>query len=192
MSPLKRISLGAAAVALVAETGARNLLVWSLVTIGTPATTAAFVYEVVQMRRSRMQHEASDRASVTAKQDRSNPDATDQDSKALRIPLVEPSAEPDTSLRHRLTSMPVARAHFVDIYGANPESVSPAYRTFALTMLAEDERMFAQLEAEKQKDLDGYLFDLQQDESRLRVLHVQVATLAPAAPSSLPLTGVGK
>ncbi|WP_158808041.1 hypothetical protein [Beijerinckia sp. L45] len=188
MSQLKRISIGAAAAAIVVETGAKNLVLWTLVTIGTPATTAGFVYEVVQMRQSRLQQEATDRAHVQSKRDGSSSDVADQDGRAPRTTAADTDAGPDTDLRHRLTSMLIARAHFVDIYGNNPESVTPLYRKIALDMMADDERMFAKLEAEKLKDLDGYLFDLQQDEAHLRVLHAQVTTLVQPPGTPLPAT----
>lgn len=185
MRQLKRISIGAAAAAIVVETGAKNLLLWSLVMIGTPATTAGFVYEVVQMRQSRLQHEASDRAMVVAsKQEGSGSDIADQESKPLRTSPGDAGLGPEMDLRHRLTSMLIARAHFVDVYGANPESVAPISKKVAQEMLVDDERMFIRLEVEKQKDLDNYLFDLQQDEAHLRVLHAQVATLASPVTSS--------
>jgi hypothetical protein len=176
MSQLKRISIGAAATAIVVETGARNLMLWTLVTLGTPATTVAFVYEVVQMRQTSLRREASDRAAVATGQSGSTSDAGGRIQHA-------PPADADLDLRHRLTSMLIAHAHFVDIYGDNPESVSPADKKAALGMLVDDERMFARLQAEKRKDLDNYLFDLQQDEARLRVLHVQLAALASDAPA---------
>lgn len=190
MSHIKRISIGAAVAAIIVETGAKNLVLWTLVTLGTPAATAAFVYEVVQMRQSRLQHEATDRAGVASKQDGSMPDVATQDSRAQRGSIAGTDAGADTDLRHRLTSMLAARAHFVDIYGADPESVSPVFRKIALDMLAGDERMFVKLQVEKQKDLDGYLFDLQQDEARLHVLHAEVLTLASdsAAPQGATST----
>ena len=179
MSQLKKISIGAATVAIVAETGLKNLMLWTLVTIGTPATTAAFVYEVVQMRQARFQKEASDRVRNSTKSNAVAGDIAEFDPKAAaQQGSSDGDAGPDTDLNHHLMAMLVARAHFVDIYGSDPETVSPVYKTMALGMLAEDESMFAKLEAEKQKDLDGYLFDLQRDESRLRVLHAQLATLA--------------
>jgi hypothetical protein len=113
-----------------------------------------------------------------------NPSAAGQDGAEpdTRVQRA-PAPEGDTDLRRTLTAMLIAHAHFVDLYGADPESVAPADKRVALAMLDGDNRMFARLQAEKQKDLDGYLFDLQQDEARLRVLHAQVAALASGAPA---------
>jgi hypothetical protein len=177
MNNLKMMSIGAAAVAVVAETGAKNLLLWTLVTVGAPATTAGFVYEVVQMRQNRLQHEAHDRATKDAKPESAAPDVAGQDVKAS-LALPETEATYDLDLRHRLGSMLIARAHFVDIYGANPESVTPIYKRIARDMLVADDLMFAKLDAEKQKDMNSYRSDLQPDEGRLRVLHAQVTALA--------------
>jgi hypothetical protein len=177
MSSLKRISIGAAAAAVVAETGAKNLLLWMLVTVGTPAATTGFVYEVVQMRQTRLQHEANDRATKGAKPDTAPADAIDQDSKTS-LSLAEPEFAKDPDLRHRLSAMLIARSHFVDIYGADPESVTPIYKRIAQDMLVADDLMFAKLETEKSKDPARYGIDLKRDEMRLRVLHDQVVTLA--------------
>jgi hypothetical protein len=178
MSQLKRISIGAATVAIVAETGLKNLMLWTLVTIGTPATTAAFVYEVVQMRQARFQKEATDRVRNSTRSTAVTGDIAEFDPKAAaQQGSSDGDTGPDTDVHHHLMAMLVARAHFVDIYGSDPETVSPVYKTMALGMLAEDEAMFVKLETEKRNDLDGYLLDLQPDESRLHVLHAQLATL---------------
>jgi hypothetical protein len=178
MRQLRGISIGAAAAAFVVETGGKNLLLWTLVTIGTPVTTATFVYEVVQMRQSRLQHQAAERAAVTAEHETSIADPADRGSRISQDSFADADSGPEADLHHHLASMLIARALFIEIYGANPDSVSPAHRKIALDMLADDVRMFARLDGEKRRDLDGYLFDLQQDEAHLRVLHAQVATLA--------------
>ena len=173
MRQLKGISIGAAAAAFVVETGGKNLLLWTLVTIGTPVTTATFVYEVVQMRQSRLQHQAPGRPAVTGEHEI----AASAD-RIAQNPFADGDPGPEMDLHHRLASMLIARALFIEVYGADPQGVSPAHKTIALDMLAEDLRMFASLDGERRRDLDGYLFDLQQDEAHLRVLHAQVATLA--------------
>jgi hypothetical protein len=125
-----------------------------------------------------LQHQAAERAAVTAEHETSIADPADRGSRISQDSFADADSGPETDLHHHLASMLIARALFIEIYGANPDSVSPAHRKIALDMLADDVRMFARLDGEKRRDLDGYLFDLQQDEAHLRVLHAQVATLA--------------
>jgi hypothetical protein len=198
MIQLKRVSLWAALVAVVAETGLKNVLVSALVTVGTPATATGFVYEVMRMRYARLEHEARDRAAVVAKATATD----DPDDSAVPRPAPPPppklpaakeeeAAEDDKDLPRRLDAMLSAREHFVDIYGGNPEAVTPAYQKLAADMLAGDERVFPRIEAAKVKDPIFYDRDLVVAATRLRALHAQIAALLPARIVTIETPGAG-
>jgi hypothetical protein len=193
MSQLKTVSLSAALLAVIAETGLKNVLVSALVTVGTPATATGFVYEVMRMRSARLEHEARDRAAIAAKA--AAPDAEDDPAPPPPPPPrpapSEEAAVDDTDLPQRLAAMLAAREQFVDIYGGNPEAVTPAYQKLAADMIAADERLLPRIEAVKVKDPAAYDRGLAVGAARLRALHTQIAALLPARIVTIAPPGAG-
>ena len=159
----------------------RNLL-WGCAVVGAPVATAGFVYHVVVMHQDRLRYEFSAAAPAQA------PETSDPD--LIDVKVTAPTladARPEHDLRLALFGMLIARGRFVDVHGAAPANLTPALRRVAWDMLDDDEDMFKKLRAEKQKDLDTYLFDWRSDEERLHVLHAQISILAPRqAPRESP------
>ena len=180
---LQKLCLWLGVAALLTQSGFRNLL-WTCAVIGAPVATAGFVYQVVAMHQARSRHEFVANAVETLSRETPEPDLID-------VKVTAPSladARPERDLRMALFAMLIARSRFIDIFGPDPASITPAFRRTALSMLNEDEQMFRQLQAERQKDLDLYLLDWRMGETRLRILNVQLKKLVqrPASPAARP------
>ena len=180
MDRLKRLSLWAATAALIAEVGIKNLMMTTLITVGTPATATAFVYEVVQMRNARLDREAADRANLSVKSTGSLLDPLVADFTSVSTTDAGPGPQV-TDLPHKIAAMLIEREQFVDLYGGNPETVTPTYQKIARIMLDEDDRVFAKLDAEKQANPFEYRDRFAAADAALRTLHVAVKMLTPKA-----------
>lgn len=179
MRHLKKLSILAAFAALAAENGFKNLVLWSAVTVGAPATTAGFVYEIAQMRHATLQREAQDRASFTAHQ------ADRYDAADVQDPQTSSDAEDD--LEHQVSAALLVRSRFLDIHGGEIETMTPVDRTMALAMRVDDERLFAKLAEARREDPVGFPGRFKSDEARLRQMHAKMGALVAGAPGPMPV-----
>lgn len=172
---LKRVSLWAMIIALAAESGAKNVALSALVTFGTPAASAGFVYEVLQMRRATLEREAKDRSSRATRAAgsdvaRASPDDADETG-------ASQDGMPVESLEHRLAVMLMSRRQMLDIYGDARQALPPVYQKIVQGMLVADTQIFDEIEAGRKKNANGSEAALKSGQDRLRVVHQQLTEL---------------